>query len=143
MYTDIAFLTAMLNEYKVMRLQLQAITSHISYLNEELPVDEVVPHLVQRRLLTETQGKEVVVINTRFERVYKIMGVLKDYENITVGIMPTFYGGLVSAGLLHMAKRLHNSEFSFVNFTSLGLIPTSRVPESPEGRESLPSTRGR
>ena len=105
------FLTAMQNEYKVMRLQLQAIFSHINYLVEELKVDEVVPHLVQRRLLTEAEGKEVVVINTQFERVYKIMIILEVYENVTVGIMPTFYGGLVGAGQLHVAKRLNDSEY--------------------------------
>ena len=106
-----AFLTAMQNEYKVMRLQFQAIFSHISYLVEELQVDEVVPHLVQRRLLTEAEGKEVVVINSQLERVYKIMGLLEEYDSVTVGIMPTFYGSLVGAGLLHVAKMLNNSEY--------------------------------
>ena len=52
LYFIISF-TAMQLEYKVIRLQRQALDANYSYLLEEMSPDEVVPYLVQRRLLTQ------------------------------------------------------------------------------------------
>ena len=110
---DVGFLTAMQNEHKVMRLQLQAIFSHISYLVEELSTDDIVPHLIQRRLLTEAEGEEVWGMSSQLEKVYKIV---KELGSDLVGRLPTLCAALFSVGQPHAAKRLHNSEFLSVSY---------------------------
>ena len=130
-------------EYKVIRLQRQAIDVNYSYLLEEMSPDEVVPYLVQRRLLTLTQAAEVWEKSSPLDKVHKIVTVLREKKNQIVGMFPTFCAALANAEQLHIADRLLNSEF---NFDCVYIVHGSdfyRVPESPEGRESLPPTRGR
>ena len=102
----------MQNEHKVMRLQLQAIDSHYSHLLEEMSAEEVVPHLVQRRLLTETQAAAVWEESSPPDRVVAVVEAVRDDENDVVGRLPTFCAALVSAGLPHVAERLLNSEYA-------------------------------
>ena len=109
--TDVAFLTAMQNEYRVKRLQYQAISSHISYLVKELSTDEIVPHLIQRRLLTEAEGGEVLGMRSQLEMVYRIVQELQSERNELVGRLPTLCAALLSARQPHVAEKLHNSEF--------------------------------
>ena len=97
-------------EYKVIRLQRQAIDVNYSYLLEEMSPDEVVPYLVQRRLLTQTQAAEVWEKSSRLDKVYHIVIVLR---KLNVGIFPTFCAALTSAGQLHITERLLNSEFNY------------------------------
>ena len=93
-----------------MRLQLQAIFSHISYLIGELPVDDLVPHLVQRRLLTETQGREVQWMSGQPAKVSHMIDALREDENDFAGRLPTFCAALVSIGQTSIVEKLSNSE---------------------------------
>ncbi|CAI8058513.1 Ankyrin repeat domain-containing protein 50 [Geodia barretti] len=102
---------AMQLEWKVIRLGLQAIDTNYSYLLEEMSPDEVVPHLVQRRLLTQPQGEEVWAKSSQLEKVHIIVEALRDADNIVVGMFPTFCMALANAGQLHVSERLRNSEF--------------------------------
>ena len=129
-------------EYKVRRLQLQAIDVNYSYLLEEMSPDEVVPYLVQRRLLTQTQAAEVWEKGNQLDKVYQIVTILRGKQNEVVGMFPTFCAALANAGQLHIADTLLNSEFNY-DSTYIVHVYFLRVPESPEGRESLPPTRGR
>ena len=113
--TDVSFLTAMQYEDKVKRLQYQAISSNISYLVEELSIDEIVPHLIQRRLLTEAEGKEVLGMSSQLEKVYRIVQKLRSVRHDLVGTLPTLCTALLSARQPHVAERLHNSEFLSVS----------------------------
>ena len=135
--------TAMQLEYKVIRLQLQAIDVNYSYLLEEMSPDEVVPYLVQRRLLTLTQAAEVWEKSSQLEKVYKTVDVLREEQNRVVGMLPTFCAALANAGQLHIAERLLSSELNFDSMYIVYCPYFYRVPESPEGRDSLPPTRGR
>ena len=130
-------------EYKVIRLQRQAIDVNYSYLLEEMSPDEVVPYLVQRRLLTQTQAAEVWEKSSQLDKLHKIVDVLREKQNEVVGMFPTFCAALTNAQQLHIADRLLNSEFSFDCMCIVHGPYFYRVPESPSGRESLPSTRGR
>ena len=113
--TYVAFLTAMQYEDKVKWLQYQAIFSNISYLVEELSTDEIVPHLIQRRLLTEAEGGEVLGMSSQLEKVYRIIQELRSLRNYLVGTLPTLCAVLLSARQPHVAERLHNSEFLSVS----------------------------
>ena len=131
-------------EYKVRRLQLQALDANYSYLLEEMSPDEVVPYLVQWRLLTQTQAAEVWQKTSRLDKVHKIVDVLREKQNNVVGMLPTFCAALTNAQQLRIAERLLSSEFCFDCILCIVHDPHfCRVPESPEGRESLPPTRGR
>ena len=96
-------------EDKVKRLQYQAIFSHISYLVKELSTDEIVPHLIQRRLLTEAEGGEVLGMSSQLEKVYRIVQELRSIRNYLVGTFPTLCAALLSARQPHVAERLHSS----------------------------------
>ena len=125
----------MQNEHKVMRLQLQAIFSHISYLIGELPVDDLVPHLVQRRLLTETQGREVQWMSGQPAKVCHMIDALRKNKNNFAGRLPTFCAALVSIRQTNIAEKLKNSEL-IISFPHEAVSPMAhfpRVPESPEG----------
>ena len=99
----------MQNEYKVIRLEWQAIHVHYSYMLEEMPAGKVVPHLVERRLLSPTRAKEVKDLSSRLEKVSALLQALR--VNSVVGILPTFCAALISAGLSHIAVRLSNSKW--------------------------------
>ncbi|CAI8042313.1 Ankyrin repeat domain-containing protein 50 [Geodia barretti] len=98
---------AMQLEYKVIRLGLQAIAINYGCLLEEMSPDEVVPHLVQRRLLTQPQGEEVWAKSSRLEKVHIIVEALREADDI-VGMFPTFCMALANAGQLHVSERLRN-----------------------------------
>ena len=98
-------------EYKVIRLGLQSIDTNYSYLLEEMSPDEVVPHLVQRRLLTQSQAEEVWAKSSQLEKVHIIVDALREAKNRVVGRFPTFCMALANAGQLHVSERLRNSEF--------------------------------
>ena len=98
-------------EYKVIRLQYQAIDVNYSYLLEEMSPDEVVPYLVQRRLLSQTQAAEVWEKSSQLDKVHKIVDVLRKIKNEVVGMFPTFCAALTNAQQLHISERLLSSEF--------------------------------
>ena len=122
--TDVSFLTAMQNEHKVKRLQYQVITSHISYLVEELSTDEIVPRLIQRRLLTEAEGGKVLGMSSQLEKVYRLVDELRSVRNDLVGRLPTLCAALLCARQPHVAERLHNSEFLSVSHLSRSIHQT-------------------
>ncbi|CAI7993124.1 hypothetical protein GBAR_LOCUS1191, partial [Geodia barretti] len=93
---------------RFIRLGLQAIDTNYSYLLEEMSPDEVVPHLVQRRLLTQPQGEEVWAKSSRLEKVHIIVEALREAKNKVVGMFPTFCMALANAGQLHVSERLRN-----------------------------------
>ena len=101
----------MQNEYKVKRLHYQAISSHISYLVEELLTDEIVPHLIRRRLLTKAEGIEVLGMSSQLEKVYKIVEELRTDRNLLAGRLPTLCAALLNVGQPQVTERLNNSEF--------------------------------
>ena len=101
----------MQNVFKVIRLQLQAIHAHISYLMEEMSVDEVVPHLVQMRLLSKTQGTDLWEMSSRQDKVTAVVDAVFEVKKRDVGILPTFCAALVSAEQAHIAERLFKSEY--------------------------------
>ena len=103
----------MQNEFKVIRLQLQAIRAHISYLMEEMSPDEVVPHLVQRRLLSNTQAAAFREMSSQQEKVATVVDAVTESENdLVVGRLPTLCSALVVAGQAHIAETLFNSEYT-------------------------------
>ena len=106
-------------EYKVFRLQLQALDVNYSYLLEEMSPDEVVPYLVQRRLLTQKQAAEVWEKSSQLDKVHKIVDVLRKQRKNVVGMLPTFCAALTNARQLCIAERLFNSE---LNFDSMYII---------------------
>ena len=100
-------------EYKVIRLGIQAIDTNYSYLLEEMSPGEVVPHLVQRRLLTQSQAEEVWERSSQLEKVYKIVDALRDADIRVVGRLPTFCMALNDSGMSHVSETLHNSELLY------------------------------
>ena len=110
-------------EWKVIRLGLQAIDTNYSYLLEEMSPDEVVPHLVQRRLLTQSQAEEVWAKSSQLEKVYAVVEALREPMNRVVGRFPTFCMALANAGQLHVSERLRNSEF-LKHYTYIGQGPS-------------------
>ena len=101
----------MQNVFKMIRLQLQAIHAHIGYLMEEMSVDEVVPHLVQMKLLSETQAAAVWEMSSQQDKVAAVVDAVFEVKKRDVGILPTFCAALVSAEQAHIAERLLNSEY--------------------------------
>ena len=104
----------MQNELKVVRLQLQAIEAHISYLMEEMSVDGVVPHLVQMRLLSVTQAIGLKEMSSQHDQVAVVIDAVID-ALYGVGRLPTLCAALVSAEQAHIAERLLNSEYCIHN----------------------------
>ena len=100
-------------EYKVIRLQLQALEVNVSYLLEEMSPDEVVPHLVQQRVLAEKEAAEVWGKSTQLEKVLKIVKVLCDPKN-HVGRFTTFCMALTNAGQFHVSETLCKSESHYI-----------------------------
>ena len=98
---------AMQNEYKVIRLELQAIHVHYSYILAEMSADKAVPHLVERRLLSPAQANEVNEQSSPPVKASAILQALK--RNMVVGTLPTFCAVLVSIGLSDMAESLASS----------------------------------
>ena len=98
----------MQNEYKVIRLEKNAINIHCSYLIDEMSPDAVVPYLVERRLLSPEKAAEVVEMSSKTKKVYAILKALG--EKVVVGQLSTFCAALISAGQQYIADRLTDSE---------------------------------
>ena len=92
----------MQNEHKVTRLQWQAIHVNYSYLLDEMAPDELVPHLVARRLLTPENAKEVTGESTRLQKITTILEALPT----VVGILPTFCAALLDTGQPNVVEQL-------------------------------------
>ena len=86
---------------------------HYSYMLDEMSPDAVVPYLVERRLLSPEQAKEVNEISSRLGKVSAILQALqgKIIVGKSVGVLPTFCAALISAGLSQIAERLTESEY--------------------------------
>ena len=103
----------MQNEHKVVRLQLQTLDAHNGYLLERMSPDDVVPHLIQRRLLTQNEAGEVREETSRQEKVFVIIDKIRRHKKdkkYGVGKLPTFCAALLSAGQPHVSQRLLKSE---------------------------------
>ena len=98
----------MQNEYKVIRLEKNAINIHCSYLMDEMSTDAVVPYLVERRLLSPEKAAEVVEMSSKTKKVVSILKAVK--EKSVVGRLSTFCAALISAGQPHIADQLTDSE---------------------------------
>ena len=94
----------MQNEHKVTRLEWQAIHCNYSYLLDEMAPDELVPHLIARRLLTPEKAKEVSGKNDRLQMITTILEALR--LQIVVGRLPTFRAALLDTGQSNVAERL-------------------------------------
>ena len=101
-------------EYKVIRLQLQALDVNVSYLLEEMSPDEAVPHLVQQRVLTEKEAAEVWEKSTQLEKVRRIVDVLRHPKNHVVGRFLTFCMALTNAGQFQLSETLCKSELHYI-----------------------------
>ena len=106
----------MQNEHKVVRLEWQAIHVNYSYLQDEMAPAQLVPHLVERRLLTPEKAKEVKEKGSRLQKVSTILQALMEnlHADLVVGTLPTFCAALISAGQPHIAERLADSEYCII-----------------------------
>ena len=95
----------MQNEHKVTRLQRQAINVNYSFLLDEVAPDELVPHLVARKLLTPEEAREM----TGVRRQQKITTILETLPDV-VGMLPTFCAALLDTGQPKVAERLMKSK---------------------------------
>ena len=95
----------------MIRLEWHAIVVHASYMVDEMSPDAVVPHLVERRLLSPAEAEEVYEMSDQMKKVSKILKALRG--KVIVGSLGTFCAALVSAGQPYIAKQLSNSEFMF------------------------------
>ena len=134
---------AMQSEYKVIRLEQQVIHSHYSYILAEMPTDKIVPHMVERRLLSPTQAKGVHGLGSQLEKVSAVLRALRG--NMIVGVLPTFCAALISAGLSHIAERLTYSKLQTPAIHLTDIFQSMcdvfhRVSMSPERQGSLTST---
>ena len=98
----------MQNERKVMRLERQALYTNISYLKESLSLEKIVPHTVERKLLSETQAADLWKKSSQREILSEILLGITAVGG--VGTLSTFCAALVSAGYPHVADALQKSE---------------------------------
>ena len=110
----IMFLSAMMNECKVIRLEGRAISVHLSYVIAEMSPDAVLPHLVDRRLLSSSEAAEVVQKSCKPEKSLTIIKKIRMSQ--ILGVLPTFCAALRSAQQAHIADTLSKSK-SFYAFT--------------------------
>ena len=99
----------MQSEHKIIRLEGQAIHVHFSYMLDEMTPDQLVPHLVERKLLSQDKANKVKEMSSRVEKVSAIIQEIKNH--LVVGRLPTFCAALVSAELPCIAKNLEESEY--------------------------------
>ena len=117
-------LPAMQKECKVVRLEIHAIDVYHSYMMAEMSPDAVLPHLVDRRLLSSSEAAEVVEKNSKPEKSLAIIKKIKKIK--VVGVLPTFCAALRSAQQTAIADTLSKSKcFSLLMNQSLLL---HRVP---------------
>ena len=98
----------MQNEYKVIRLEEDAISIHCSYLMDEMSPEVVMPYLVERRLLSSKKAAEVEAMSSKTKKVFAILKALNQIS--AVGRLSTICAALISAGQPHIADRLTDSE---------------------------------
>jgi len=97
-------------EYKVIRLEWEAIQFNYSYLLDQMAPDEVLPHLAARRLLTPEKVREVQEKSSHFQKIITILEALDGQD--VVGKLPTFCAALAStARQEHIAEKLIHCEF--------------------------------
>ena len=94
----------MQNEHKIIRLERQAIHVNYSYLLDEVAPDELVPHLVARRLLTPEEAEKVTGKSDRQQRTIAILQALLRWPR--VGMLPTFCATLCDTGRSNVAEKL-------------------------------------
>ena len=82
------------SEYKVIRLEREAIHVNYSYLLEHLSPDELLPQLVARRLLTPEEMRQVKNMSSRHKQITTILNALNGL--MVVGMLPTLYAALSS-----------------------------------------------
>ena len=97
----------MQNEHKVIRLQFQAIDANISYLLEEMSPEAIVPHMLQRRLLTRDDAAKVFEEKSQLR---KVLAVIDKMRKRAVGGLLTFCAALIGAGQPHVAQKILSSE---------------------------------
>ena len=122
---------AMQGEHKVIRLEWHAIAVHASYMMDEMSPDAVVPHLVERRLLSPAEAEEVYEMSDQMKKVSAILTALRG--KVIVGRLGTFCAALISAKQSHITKQLTNSECvsQYSVYTNDYIL--SRVSSPPEG----------
>ena len=84
----------MYREYKVIRLESEAIHVNYSYLLEHLAPDKLLPQLAARRLLTPEKMKQVKNMSSRHNQSTTILNAL--YGLMVVGRLPTLCAALSS-----------------------------------------------
>ena len=94
----------MQDESKVIQLECEAIDSTINYLMREMPPDEVLPYLVERRLLSQEQAGTIGKKKHQRDKLSALLLALKEVE--CVGRLPTLCAALVNAGKPHVAEVL-------------------------------------
>ena len=94
----------MQNEHKVTRLEWQAINVNYSYLMDVMTPDELVPHLVARRLLTTQEAEKVTAKSDRLQKITTILAALR--LQTIVGMVSTFCAALLDTGQPNVAERL-------------------------------------
>ena len=97
----------MQNEHKVIRLQFQAIDANISYLLEEMSPEAIVPHMLQRRLLTRDDAAKVFEEKSQLR---KVLAVIDKMRKRAVGGLLTFCAALIGAEQPHVAQKILSSE---------------------------------
>ena len=80
---------------------------------DEMVPDELVPHLVARRLLTPEKAKAVTAKSDRLQKITTILEALR-LQLIIVGILPTFCAALLDTGQPNVAKQLTKGIVEFV-----------------------------
>ena len=100
--------SALQKEHKVIRLESQAIHTNHNYMLNEMVPDEIVPYLVERRLLSPEKAQDVIEKSSRLEKVSTLLQALN--KDVMVGTLPTFCASLISSGQPHIAERLDHSE---------------------------------
>ena len=100
---------AMHREYKVIRLEWEAIHVNYNYLLKHLAPDELLPQLAARRLLTPEKMKQVKNMSSRHKQITTILNALFGLR--VVGRLPTLCAALSSIpSQEHITERLRQCE---------------------------------
>ena len=96
------------SEHRVIRLGHTSVDVHYSCLIDKLSPDQLVPHLVQRRLLKPETAAKIGEIESHIKKVSLIVKSRGDCH--VAGMLPTFCAALISAGNQRVADVLMSSE---------------------------------
>ena len=111
-------------EYKVIRLEWEAIEANYSYLLEHLAPDELLPQLAARRLLTPEKMQQVKNMSSRQKQIATILNVLRGF--MVVGMLPTFCAALSSIpSQEHITEQLRQCE-NFIQYYKGGIFAQFR-----------------